>query len=81
MIGIWIYSEARVKDLLIVLLLEVKERKESSMAQKYLARAPWSQRVPFMESGKIAVGAGLPGKESKVWLGHVSFEMLRRHLN
>lgn len=69
MIGIWIYSEARVKDLLIVLLLEVKERKESSMAQKYLAGARWSQRFPFMKSGEIAEGAGLPGTVIKglVW--------------
>lgn len=53
------------------MLLEVKERKESSMAQKYLARAPWSHRLPFMGSGEIAEGADLPGKESKVWFGHV----------
>lgn len=47
--------------MLIVLLLEVKEREESSMAQTYLARAPCSLMFPFMESGEIAEGAGLPG--------------------
>lgn len=49
------------KDLLVVLLLEVKEREESSKTQKYSARASGSLILSFKESAETAKGLDLPG--------------------